>query len=178
MSAPLQQAPWITTASGRHFHFLDPQPEEITIQDIAAALSRECRFGGHCREFYSVAQHSVLAARIVAHPYKLDALLHDAAEAYLKDIPSPLKMLLPDYKRIESRVDAVIRAKYKLPEKMTAPVRLADRIMLATERRDLMPPDGSRWALLEGIEPLEERICPWTPEPARRAFLLMWNELI
>ncbi|TKI02119.1 HD family hydrolase, partial [Martelella alba] len=128
---------WITTFSGRHFDYADPDINSICITDIIHALSNECRYAGHCSQFYSVAQHSVLTSMIVPPAFALEALLHDAAEAYCKDIPAPLKRLLPDYHAVENRVDAVIRRRFGLPEAMSPEVKRADLIMLATERRDL-----------------------------------------
>ncbi|MBB9196718.1 5'-deoxynucleotidase, partial [Escherichia coli] len=86
---------------------------------------------------YSVAQHAVLCSQLVPQELAFEALMHDATEAYCQDIPAPLKRLLPDYKRMEEKIDAVIREKYGLPQAMSTPVKYADLIMLATERRDL-----------------------------------------
>jgi len=147
---------WILTRSGKHFDFADPQPDQIDIVDIAWALSNECRFAGQCIGFYSVAQHSLRASHIVQPESALEALLHDASEAYCKDIPMPLKALLPDYKAIERRVDIAIRAKFGLPTNCSAAVKHADLILLATERRDLMPWDDTPWPILRGIEPLDD----------------------
>ena len=142
---------WILTNSGKHFDFADPQPDQIDILDIAQGLANECRYAGQCRTFYSVAQHSFLASQIVSHRNALEALLHDAAEAYCKDIPRPLKYMLPDYQEIEARVEGAIRERFKLPAQMTPEVKRADLILLATERRDLMPSDDTPWPVLEGI---------------------------
>ena len=99
----------ILTRSGRHLDFQNPDPAEIAIEDIAVALSRECRFSGQTQEFYSVAQHSVRTSRIVLEAFALEALLHDATEAFIKDLPSPLKGMLPEYSRIERTLDRAIR---------------------------------------------------------------------
>lgn len=151
---------WILTRSGKHFDFVDPQPDQIDILDIAWGLSKECRFAGQCYGFYSVAQHSVLVSQVVSEEFALEALLHDAAEAYCKDIPMPLKALLPDYKRIEQRVDRAIRSAFDLPAECSHEVKHADLILLATERRDLMPNDPEPWPILQGITPLETPIQP------------------
>ena len=82
---------WIQTMSGVIFYPLDPRPEEIRIEDIAHALSHQCRFAGHCREFYSVAEHSVRVSRELPQEFMLWGLLHDASEAYLVDLPRPIK---------------------------------------------------------------------------------------
>jgi len=177
LKTPVRGEAWILSYSGRHVELRNPDPEEIRISDIARGLSRECRFAGQCREFYSVAQHSVLASGLVPQEFALEALLHDAAEAFIKDIPSPLKKLLPEYSRIEEILERVIRRKFGLPEKMSSPVRQADRILLATEKRDLMPHDPCEWTILKGIAPLSERIVPWLPEVAMERFLQRFSEL-
>lgn len=169
---------WILTQSGKHFDFTDPRPEQIEIMDIAHALSHECRYAGHVRSFYSVAQHCVLASRIVPPAFALEALLHDASEAYCKDIPSPLKALLPDYHRIEWQVDGAIRDKFDLPMFMSPSVKHADLLLLATERRDLMPADDTCWPILEGIDPLPEQISPVDSRTAYKAFMARWIELV
>lgn len=90
---------WIQTYTGRQFWPLDPKPEEVCIEDIAHALSQQCRYAGHTIRFYSVAQHSVEIALRVPRAAALWGLLHDAAEAYLVDLPRPVKYLMPAYKR-------------------------------------------------------------------------------
>ena len=168
---------WILTASGRHVELMNPDPEEIDIVDIAVGLSRECRFTGQCRGFYSVAQHSVLTSRIVSEEFALEALLHDATEAFIKDLPSPLKGLLPEYSRIEKVLDRVIRLRFGLPEDPSPEIHRADRILLATEKRDLMAHDSWAWPILEGVEPLSEPIVPWSPEVSMERFLHRFIEL-
>lgn len=168
---------WILTAGGRHFDYLDPRPEDLDILDIAQGLANECRYAGHTRAFYSVAQHAWLASQLVPREHALEALLHDAAEAYCKDIPRPLKLLLPDYQAIEARVECVIRARFGLPARMSPAVKFADRIMLATERRDLMPADDTPWEILDGIEPLPRRITAVHAGRAQAMFLRRYIEL-
>jgi len=169
---------WITTFSGRHFDYADPDINSICITDIIHALSNECRYAGHCQEFYSVAQHSVLTSMIVPPEFYLEALLHDAAEAYCKDIPSPLKALLPDYRAIEERIDAVIRRKFHLPEKMSREVKRADLIMLATEHRDLEIDTETFWPMLEGVPAADIKVYPMTPTQAARQFFSRWDKLV
>ena len=168
---------WILTRSGRHIEFQNPDPAKIAIEDIAVALSRECRFSGQTQEFYSVAQHSVLASRIVPEAFALEALLHDATEAFIKDLPSPLKGMLPEYSRIERTLDRAIRRKFGLPEEMSGPVHRADLVLLATEKRDLMPPDPRPWTCLKGIEPLPDPIVPWGEDVSLERFLKRFAEL-
>lgn len=82
---------WIMTHTGKKFKPFNPRTEDIDIEDIAHALSNICRFNGHVNQFYSVAEHSVLVSVLCPEELKLKGLLHDAAEAYLGDVPSPLK---------------------------------------------------------------------------------------
>jgi len=91
-------------------NFLNPTTEMLVIQDIAHALSRITRFGGHTpwKRLYSVAEHSILVSQFLKSELRLYGLLHDAAEAYMMDLPSPLKILLPEYKEIERRLEAKI----------------------------------------------------------------------
>lgn len=146
----------------------------ILVEDIAHALAHMCRFGGHVKEFYSVAQHSVLVSRVVP---TMEALMHDAPEAYLGDVTRPLKALLPDYQFIESRVERVVLSAFGVALPMSAEVKMADNVLLATERRDLMPFCAEPWECLKGVEPLPDEIVPWSPEDAKRAFIARFREL-
>lgn len=168
---------YILTRSGRKIDFLDPKPDQIHILDIAQGLALECRFAGQTKTFYSVAQHSNQVSRLVSREHAREALLHDAAEAYCKDIPSPLKALLPDYKEIENRVQRAIQIRFGLPEVMNESIKEADLIMLATERRDLMPKDNQEWDCLKGVVPLAPIIKAMNPYRAHMAFLQRWVEL-
>lgn len=168
---------WITTYSGCHFDYTTPSVEHIHITDIAQALSHECRFAGHLDQFYSVAQHSVLVSQIVPPLFALEALLHDAAEAYCKDIPAPLKALLPEYKRIEYKIDAVIRQRFGVCSWLSDVVKHADLIMLATERRDLDIDTGVVWPQLDGITPSDINVFPLSPAQARHAFIARFDQL-
>lgn len=162
---------WILTRTGKHFDLVDPQPDMINVLDIAHGLSNCCRFAGQSHLFYSVAQHSVLASEIVPEGFELEALLHDASEAYLGDVTRPLKQLLPDYREIERRVEDAIRAAFGLPSVQSEAVSHADRVMLATERRDLMPKDASEWPILHGITPLDNRIRAVNNNHAKSLFM-------
>ncbi|MGY2800366.1 uncharacterized protein ACVWV0_004642 [Ewingella americana] len=168
---------WLTTFSGQHLDFSNPNVLAFNITDIAQGLSHECRFAGQISDFYSVAQHSVLCSMIVPPAFALEALLHDAVEAYCKDIPAPLKRLLPDYQRIEDSMDRLIREKYDLPLQMSSVVKEADLIMLATERRDLEVDADNHWPMLDGVAPADVRIFPLNPSQARAEFLRRWEHL-
>lgn len=176
---------WMSTASGRRFWPLDPDPEDVRIADIAAALSKICRFGGHCRVFYSVAQHSMLVS-VVAEDMAPEAdkrlaamwgLCHDAAEAYLGDPIRPLKRHLLNFADIERGVLRVIAAALGLPWPMPPQiarwVKIADEVALATEGRDLCG-DPRDWRLTQA--PIEPRVAPLDPEAAESLFLARFVE--
>lgn len=169
---------WLLTHSGTHFDLTDPQPDMINVIDIVKGLSRESRFAGQTRYFYTVAQHCVMASRIVDAEFRLEALLHDASEAYLKDIPRPLKQLLPDYRAIEKRVESAIRNRFGLPDQQSHEVSEADVIMLATERRDLMPEDATEWPILSGICALNKRLIAVNSNQAEAMFMQRFLEVL
>lgn len=174
---------FIETASGRRFRPLAPEVGAINIEDIAHALSQQCRFSGHTRVHYSVAEHSVRVAELLrdcGHPkhVQLWGLLHDASEAYLVDIPLPLKHTdaFAAYRVAERALTVAICVRFSLPFEEPASVRVADGMLLATEARDLMPFFPEHWAGLEN-EPLEEKIAPWSAMLAKHAFLSVFEEL-
>lgn len=161
----------IQTRSGRMFDLVAPRPEDVDIEDIAHALSNICRFTGHTREFYSVAQHCVLASYLVPRRDALWALLHDAAEAYLADVATPAKRLLRDYASLEAGVMRVVCVAFGLPLEKPASVQRADATLLAWEAASLMPPHSWHSQVsgadygdimtrkpIEPVEPSEARI--------------------
>lgn len=168
---------WILTSSGRQFWPLVPRVEDVCIEDIAHALSQMCRFAGHCREFYSVAQHSVIVSEIVHPRYALEGLLHDAPEAYLCDIPRPLKRQ-PEfdfYHEAENRLMWTIRQAFSMPSSIEpGGVNAADEKMLFTERRDLMPP--GHW-IIDETACYPWHIDPWPAARAKQRFLERFEEL-
>lgn len=170
--------PTIQTLSGKYINFVDTTHNEYDINDIAHALSNLCRFTGHCKCFYSVAQHSVHASYLVAPKFAFEALMHDRIEAYMGDMSSPLKHLMPDFKIIEKRLEHDSAPWFYLPSSMSAEVKMADLIMLATEKRDIMKeaPDVV-WGILKCIEPAPEIIEPWSPDIAEEKFLHRFYEL-
>jgi len=168
---------WIQTFTGKKFYPLEPKKEDINITDIAHALSNQCRFAGHCTQFYSIAQHSVLVSLMCPEQHMLRALLHDAAETYLVDIPSPLKVLpeFEPYRIAEKRLMDVICEVFDLDKDEPDIVKYVDKRMLATEARDLTLTEGRGWSSL--VEPFEFHIRPWTPEYARAKFISRFYEL-
>ena len=145
---------------------------------VAVSLKKKYRFTGHLPEFYSVAQHSVLCSQIVPPEFAFEALMHDATEAYCQDIPASLNAPLQDYQRIETMVDDLIRTKFSITSDMSAVVKYADLVMLATERRDLDIDDGSLWPCLEGIPASDIiQIVPLRPGQAYGLFINRFNEL-
>lgn len=131
---------WIETFTGRRFDPLHPDPELIDLEDIAHSLSLLCRFIGHCKQFYSVAEHCIRVAELCSIESKLAALLHDAAEAYIGDIARPIKygIASADLKEAEERLLGTIYKKFGASPYDAKEVKEADDIMLATEARDLM----------------------------------------
>lgn len=167
---------WIQTYTGRQFHFLEPQAEDIDVRDIAHALANACRYAGHCDRFYSVAEHSVLVSRHVPREHALFGLLHDAAEAYLPDIPSPMKEYLPQYRDMEDRIFAAIAEAFGLPLGTPAEVKNIDFRMLLDERAALMKEPPAPW-VCDGLAPVGAEINGWTPGYAKAQFLLRFKEL-
>lgn len=169
---------WIQTFSGRRFNPTNPHTDAIVIQDIAHSLSMQCRFSGHCKKFYSVAQHSVLVSHVCNHDDALWGLMHDASEAYLVDIPRPLKQSgkFEAYKDMEAKMMKAICKRFGLPEIEPKSVKRADTILLATEARDLMAPLRPDWSQPE--EPLPFKIEAWDPQTAKKNFMKRFFQLI
>lgn len=141
---------WIQMQNGKPFWPLDPRLDEITIEDIAHSLSLQCRWNGHCREFYSVAQHCVLVAQEaqeIEPRAALWGLMHDATEAYLTDVPRPLKPLLKGYKEAEDNLALAIIDKFNIPfdEAIADAVHQADGIQLFLERNELLDDPVIPW---------------------------------
>lgn len=168
---------WIETYTGKHIYPYDPKAEDVDIRDIAHSLSLICRYSGHCKEFYSVAQHSVLVMHNVSKENKLAALLHDASEAYLGDLARPIKFGMPYYKKIEGELLSVIYEKFGVNNKHCDKVEIkkADDVVLMTEARDLMF-NTHGWDKPQ--KPLTNMIVkPWTPKKAERMFLHYFYKL-
>ena len=167
---------WITTYSGKQFFPLEPNTEDINIDDIAHALSNLCRFNGHVQVFYSVAQHSVLVSQHCKNA--LHGLLHDASEGLsLGDLPTPIKRLkgFEYYREVEYNLQSMVYKKYGLESDEPDDVKHADQRILATEIRDLMAPVAFKWQMDE--KPFDAKIEPLLPTQAKTLFLARFHEL-
>lgn len=173
----------IVTYSGVAFDPVAPDPALIDIGDVAHALSNVCRYTGHVRTFYSVAQHSVLVARDLERRdlghWALWGLLHDASEAYIADLAAPIKEysgLGDEYRKLEAVVMAAVAQRFDLPAEMPDEVKDSDIIVAMAEVRDLMPasPLWEEW-YTEGAYPYP--IDPWRPATAKRHFLYDYERL-
>jgi len=171
---------WIQLVSGGVFHILDPQQDEIDIVDIGHALGQMCRFTGHVRRFYSVAEHCVHASHLTPKSSALWALLHDASEAYIADINRPLKHYTevgPAYMTVEKKIMDAVCLKFHLDPTQPQAVTDADHAMLYAEKEQLLPTMewGTKWA--DNTTPAPIKIRCWSPEVAKVEFLHRFYEL-
>ena len=137
----------IMTAFGRFIDLWTPRVDTIDIHDIAHSLGMICRFGGHIRRFYSVAQHSILVSHLVKPELQMAGLLHDAAEAYLGDVTRPLKRLLPEYQQLEREMETVITTRFELDDLKPPEVAEADMTALVTEAKELCHQNWEYWRM-------------------------------
>jgi len=191
---------WFQTYTGKKFYVFDPRSDEIDIEDIAHSLANTCRFNGHTSYFYSVAQHSVHVCNVFGklvegtefeENYRayLCALLHDATEAYVGDMIRPIKLSLPDYKVAENNIWTCILKKFELWDTwhlqgtmdlrlfVSNLVKMADDIMLATERRDLLAKGPGKWRIEELVDPDDMLVLPKPPGTVKSIFLKLFGEL-
>lgn len=175
---------WIQTISGQKFDLSNPDPAAVDLRDIAHALGNICRFTGHVRRFYSVAQHCLLVATILedrgADPMTVYAgLLHDAAEAYVTDVSTPLKSMLSDYPLIEDGVAGAIYDALDLDvdEVDWEAVKEADLAALFMERRDLLTEPADLWEGELDVDLPEGIIIPLNPDAATISYLLTERRL-
>lgn len=180
-----KQKSFVRTYSGKSVYPFNPSKEQFCIEDIAQALSNQCRFNGHLTEFYSVAQHSVYVSRMLRGEHRLFGLLHDAAEAYISDIPTPVKRFLPaELHRVEDNIMTHIADQFgfELSKASCEAVKRADYYLLCAEARQLHPDFKNffeAWDIgpdimampptpLNGIDP---EFRPWMPKDAKRNFI-------
>lgn len=155
----------LNTYSGKLLDFANPKPESIDIIDIAHSLANQCRFSGHIQSFYSVAEHSCKVAEMVPQKYKLAALLHDAAEAYITDIPRPLKYFLAGkIVKLENKILKLIAEKYGFDFPIHKKVWQADDKMLEYE-----------WQYMVKTKALN-KIAYMTPDEAKMQFLIDFHK--
>jgi uncharacterized protein len=175
--------PFLQTVSGRRVNPFDPDPSQLDAEDIARALGNLCRFGGHARSFYSVAQHSVIVSELVEQrggdaEDVFAALMHDASEAYLGDMPHPIKHRSPlgaAFKAAEEHLEAAIRARFRIKADVPE-IKRADRALLATERLAFSA-ENWHWPELDGVAPLDLELTAWSPDEATAAFARRYAEL-
>ncbi|MGH1343814.1 MAG: hypothetical protein ACRBN8_19815 [Nannocystales bacterium] len=179
---------WLQTRSGLAFDYEDPKPEQIDIRDIAHSLGLLCRFAGHCSRFYSVAEHSVHCATLLlpgGRALAREGLMHDSHEAYMIDLPSPLKRLLPGYRKLEGVVEVAVRARFGLPRGIHPAVKATDRVLFHQEAASLHepPPRLREPGLPDESPPLtgfpDREWTPhcWSSQEAASRFLGMFRDL-
>lgn len=170
---------WIELQSGTHFYVDAPNPGKIHLSDIAHALAFQCRFTGHSRDFYSVAEHSVVGSRLISGDILIRKafLLHDAAEAFLGDMAYPVKRLFPEFRVLEERVQDAIHTRFGLDlDPLTYElVKEMDINMLATEADQLLPSRGVGWN--RGGDILPVTLSCWNPIRAAAEFSLAASAL-
>lgn len=173
-----RQGDWMQVNSGARFYPLDVRPEDINPRDIAHALSLLCRYGGHVDRFYSVAEHCVLMSEVVAPEFALHALLHDATEAYVVDVPRPVKRYLTNYQNIEDDVWLAITEHFGIDPRLPLEVTEADNRIILTERNALMSNAEKRWAMDEIYTPLPVEVIGLSSEFIEDVYYKRLMELI
>lgn len=168
---------WIQTYTGKQFYPLEPRLDDICIEDIAHALSMICRFNGHTKNFYSVAEHSVYVSQFCPDNLKLKGLLHDASEAYISDVGKPIKPELQGYSWIENQLQGAIEIKFNVCQDPHRFVKEIDRRILADEQMQVMGPHPVEWSQTRNIEPLGVKINCWSPNKAEYEFMKLFYEL-
>ena len=172
---------WMQTFTGKVFPLEAFDPEVINIEDIAHALGMLCRFNGQCQKFYSVAEHCVHVSYEIAPDLALLGLMHDAAEAYLGDVPTPLKKALPAFHEAEDKLMLVIADEFDFhwPEKKSVEIvelKRADMQLLADEKVVVMGPEPKPWCGLPAAKN-PDRIQCWGPKEAKRQFIKRFHEV-
>ena len=170
----------ISLSSGAIFNYNKPEDSNVTIIDIANALGNICRFAGHLPYFYSVAQHAVNVSYLVPPAFALTALMHDTAEAFTNDLPTPLKHAIPVFKELEERIEAAMATRFGFTYPLPPEVKLADLQMLGLEKTYIKG-DTNHWPVLDGVEYAHLRdkvdLAPWSPADAGWRFAARYDEL-
>lgn len=180
-SNPALDDQWIGLLSGAQFNYNRPEESDVTLDDLASALSNICRFSGHLPCFYSVAQHLVNTLKIVDPEFAFDALMHDTAEAFTNDLPTPLKWALPIFKELEIKIEGAMAEKFGFNYPYPPQVKQADTEMLILEKL-YVKKDDRVWPQYEGIvvDHLIDKVDlkAWQPQRAKREFLERYEELL
>lgn len=180
MNKMLPEDCWIGLLSGAKMNYNFPEESDVTLDDLASALSNICRFSGHLPCFYSVAQHLVNTSRIVPAEFAFDALMHDTAEAFTNDLPTPLKWAFPIFKELETKIEQAMANRFEFNYPYPEAVKTADTQMLLLEKR-YVKLDEREWPAYKDIE--FEHVAhlvdlkPWQPVRAKREFLERFAEL-
>jgi uncharacterized protein len=162
------------TASGKTINLLDPDPASIWIEDIAASLSKTCRFGGQTNAFYSVAQHCCMVSDLAPERLKLPALLHDASEAYLGDVIKPLKVIIADsYCPIEDRFMEAICMVFNIDTALMAEIKPYDQQALLIEHELLQRNNPAPYLELTKTKYIDF----WQPQYAEEMFIATFDFL-
>lgn len=174
---------WISLLSGARFNYDKPEESDVSIEDIASALSNVCRFSGHLPCFYSVAQHLVNTSRIVPVELAFTGLMHDTAEAFTNDLPTPLKWTLPIFKELETKIESAMGERFGFQFPYPPEIKEADTVMLILEKL-YVKQDTSIWPNYEEwtakkVEPYRQLVDlrGWQPGRAKREFLKRYWEL-
>lgn len=186
------QIGWFQTFTGKRFDLPIPSQDQICIRDIAHSLSLISRYNGHCRWFFSVAQHSCLVHDIAAEKVEsenlpqnplnlpLQGLLHDAAEAYFSDIPTPIKRMFPKLQKYEDNILKVVFRKFFGYDTYCATIDEIDKRMLATEKRVLMEEEVDDWGCgnYKPYKKIYSHLVSWSPEKAEQEFLTRFYAIV
>lgn len=185
---------WMQTYSGRRFYPLAPTADDIELADIAHGLAMTCRYGGHSRHFYSVAEHCVLVSKCVeewaigsglspqlVRAWALEGLLHDSAEAYIGDMIRPLKHQpeMLEFRKAEAAIERAVFQRFAInsSDQSSAAVKAIDDRILVDEIRSLMPAPEMYGVWVGELAPLGVEISGWSPANAERAFMVRYREL-
>lgn len=167
-------AGWIETNTHNTFFYKRRNPENISIYDIAHGLAHLCRYSGQCNYFYSVAQHSCIIFDHAPTWMKMEGLMHDGAEAYISDIPRPVKTIVPEIKMLEEEIQTQIAERFRLRYPIPSQVKILDSKLMLREAQ-LLFDNGVRWTV-DGLEPLNVDIKSfWSPQRSKREFLFRFE---
>lgn len=172
----------IITSSGIYFDYENPKIEQINIKDISKALSNTCRFGGHS-SFYSVAEHSVHCATLAKEAGLNEdvisaALMHDAQEAYIGDMPKPLKLMMPEFQELERKIEYLVNHRFKIKSGHEKTIKSFDLQMLKAEKLALFPDDDFNWHGFNQIKDVHVDIKCWHPKEAEMHFFMTYSDLV